>query len=93
MEEIELAEEVDDPLNVEIVASAAANFVSNVPILVDAKARSVASALSDTFWSNVEIWPACTAEANEPTAPSPMLTNDWAYNQFGYKLIHIDKNI
>ena len=49
MEEIELAEEVDDPLNVEIVASAAASFVSNVPILVDANARSVASALSDTF--------------------------------------------
>ena len=46
---IEAAEEVDDPLNVEIVASAAANFVSNVPILVDANARSVASALSDTF--------------------------------------------
>ena len=49
MEEIELAEEVDDPLNVEIVASAAANFVSNVPILVDTNARSMASALSDTF--------------------------------------------
>ena len=49
IEEIEDVAEVDDPLNVEIVASAAANFVSNVPILVDANARSVASALSDTF--------------------------------------------
>ena len=49
IEVIEAAGKVDDPLNFEIVSSAAANFVSNVPILVDTNARSMASALSDTF--------------------------------------------
>ena len=79
--QIEVMDDVaedDEVPKVAMVAVAVANWVSNVAIRVVASAKSVASALSLTCCSKLEIWPDCTAVPKAPTAPSPILTNDWA---------------